>query len=393
VIHATLAVAGTLLILVSLPGSIELALLTLSGILPLKRNLPQRQSTLGQVRRFAVLIPAHNESRHIASSVQGLTRCVLPETLAELNIVVVADNCTDDTAAVARGVGGRVLERTDETRLGKGYALQFGFDHLLAEGFDAVLVIDADTIVETNLLVEVLGVLARGADGVQTRYGVLNPEASIRTRLMNIALMAFNVLRPRGRERLGLSVGILGNGFALTAATLAAVPYDAHSVVEDLEYGLRIVRSGRKIAFADGTTVRGMMPNTGLGVETQRARWEGGRFRMIFENVNALVRELLHGRLAVAEPLLELLLLPLAFHTTLLAATILVPFSPARIYASIGFFLLSFHICAAIMVGRGSWRDFGALLAAPAYTIWKLRMLPKILHSASFDTRWVRTDR
>ena len=72
--------------------------------------------------------------------------------------------------------------------------------------------------------------LGSGADAVQCRYGVLNAGDSLRTRLMNVALLAFNVLRPRGRDRLGFSAGILGNGFALRAETLATVPYVARSV-------------------------------------------------------------------------------------------------------------------------------------------------------------------
>ena len=392
-IHAGAAFAGIVLILLSIPGSIELALLTFSGILPARRDVRSGDAPLSPMRKLVAVIPAHNESLNIANSALSLARCVRPKTLAGFDIVVIADNCTDDTAEVARGAGARIIERTDETRRGKGYALQYGFERLLAEGFDAVIVIDADTVVEPNLLVEVVRSLEGGADGVQTRYGVLNPGASIRTRLMNTALMAFNVLRPRGRERLGLSVGIFGNGFALTSATLAAVPYDAHSVVEDLEYGLRIVKSGRRIAFADGTTVRGMMPSSGSGVETQRTRWEGGRFRMIAQNVPGLAREVLNGRLALVEPLLELLLLPLAFHAMLLVATATVPFEPARIYALIAFVLLGFHICAGIGVGGGNWRDFAALMAAPPYVLWKLTMVSKILKSASFDTPWMRTER
>ena len=243
--------------------------------------------------------------------------------------------------------------------------MRYGFDRLAAETFDAFLVIDADTIVEPNLLTEVVRLLEAGADGVQTRYGVVNPEASIRTRLMNTALMAFNVLRPRGRERLGLSVGILGNGFALTSATLAAVPYDAHSVVEDLEYSLRIVRSGRRIEFADSTTVRAMMPSAGRGVETQRVRWEGGRFSMIAQNAPGLVREIVNGNLELIEPLLDLLLLPLAFHVVLLTAAAAIPFALTRLYALIALILVAFHICAGIIVGGGGWRDFAALMAAP----------------------------
>ena len=340
-----------------------------------------------------MVIPAYNEALNIAVSVASIGRCIRPPGLAGFAVVVIADNCTDATATIAQAAHAQVIERFDPIRRGKGYALQYAFEWLAAEVFDAFLVIDADTVVEPNLLTEVVRLLETGADGVQARYGVLNPHASIRTRLMNTALMAVNVLRPRGRDRLGLSVGILGNGFALRAATLAAVPYDAHSVVEDLEYSLRIARSGRRIAFADVTTVRGMMPSGGPGVATQRARWEGGRLAMIRQNVPALVRDVISGRPASLEPLLDLLLLPLAFHAVLLIAALAIPFAPARIYALGGFMLLGFHLCAAIVVGGGDWRDLAALLAAPLYTLWKLSMVTRILKSASIDTPWMRTER
>lgn len=392
-IHASIAAAGTLLILLSLPGSLEIALLTVAGILPARRRFRSGGTPRMVIRRVAVVIPAHDEALNIGASVSSLSRCARPAGLDLLATVVMADNCTDDTAKVARAAGARVIERFDESLRGKGFALQYGFDRLSAEGFDAFLVIDADTIVEPNLLVEVVGLLEGGADGVQTRYGVLNPEASVRTRLMNTALMAVNVLRPRGRDRLGLSAGVLGNGFALTSATLAAVAYDAHSIVEDLEYSLHIVRSGRRIAFADRTTVRGAMPAAGRGVGTQRVRWEGGRLRMIFQHVPQLARDVLGGRLALIEPLLDLLLLPLAFHAILLTATAAIPFAPARIYALTAFAIVGCHVCAAVVIGGGDWRDLAALLAAPAYALWKLKLIVKIFKAASIETPWVRTER
>ena len=379
--------------LLSLPGSIEIALLTLAGVLPARRRLRSVATRQRLIRKIAVVIPAHDEALNIGASVGSLSRCARPADLDLLATVVIADNCSDETAKLAQAAGARVIERVDETLRGKGFALQYGFDRLCAEWFDAFLVIDADTIVEPNLLVEVVGLLEGGADGVQTRYGVLNPEASVRTRLMNTALMAVNVLRPRGRERLGLSAGVLGNGFALTSSTLEAVPYDAHSVVEDLEYSLHIVRSGRRIAFADRTTVRGAMPAAGPGVGTQRARWEGGRLRMAVQNVPRLAREVAGGRLALVEPLLDLLLLPLAFHAILLVATAAIPFAPARIYALIAFAIVGCHICAAIVIGGGDWRDLAALLAAPAYALWKLKIIVKIFKAASIETPWVRTER
>lgn len=388
-----MAIVGTLVVLLSLPGTLELALLTFAAVLPKRGDRLDSPGSRPPIRKLAVIIPAHNESLNIATTVLSISACECPALLSHWQIVVVADNCTDDTAFVAQQAGARVMARCDDTRRGKGYALQFAFERLTAEGVDVFLVIDADTVVETNLLKEVCRLCEEGADGVQTRYGVLNPTTSIRTRLMNTALMAVNVLRPRGRQRVGLSVGILGNGFALTAATLTAVPYDAHSVVEDLEYGLRLAIAGRHIQFADGTTVRGLMPSVGRGVETQRARWEGGRFRMLKHCAPQLVRQVLHQRLDLIEPLLDLLLLPLALHVVLLAAAGAIPFPPARLYALCAGSLVGLYLSAAIVIGGGDWRDLAALFAAPFYILWKLKLLPKIIRSASRETPWTRTER
>src|SRR5271154_4865379 len=150
---------------------------------------------------------------------------------------------------------------------------------------------------------------------------------------MNVAFMAFNVLRARGRERLGLSAGICGNGFGLSRATLLAIPYETHSLVEDLDYHLRIVEAGRRISFADRTGVRAEMPTGGRGAATQRARWEGGRLRTVVENLPRLLAGAGSRKTRSCTPALELLLLPLAFHVSLLAMTVLVPFVLARMYA------------------------------------------------------------
>jgi cellulose synthase/poly-beta-1,6-N-acetylglucosamine synthase-like glycosyltransferase len=210
---------------------------------------------------------------------------------------------------------------------------------------------------------------------------------------MNVAFMAFNVLRARGRERMGLSVGIFGNGFGLTKNTLEAVPYDSHSIVEDLDYHLQLVQAGRKIVFAEGTQVRGEMPAGGRGASTQRARWEGGRLRTAIQNLPRLLAGVVAGKLRLIEPALEMLLMPLAFHVTLLGLTALMPFGIARIYALFGLALVAVHVVAGILVGGGDWRDFGALLWAPFYVAWKLAALPKTLQSARSVAPWIRTDR
>ena len=194
---------GALLALMTVPGTVELLLVTIGGILPPRNASPSTNTAGSTPQRLAVVVPAHNEEGGIHRCVLSLRAC---EPLGEyFSIVVVADNCTDATAARAQAAGARVLERHDLQKRGKGYALDFAFNILLAEGIEAVVVVDADTVVDANLLREFRRLFASGAQAIQVRYRVQNPQASLRTRLMNVALLAFNLLRLRGRERWGLS--------------------------------------------------------------------------------------------------------------------------------------------------------------------------------------------
>jgi len=210
---------------------------------------------------------------------------------------------------------------------------------------------------------------------------------------MRVAGGAFNVLRPRGRDRCGLSAGLYGNGFALSAATLQAVPYSSVSVVEDLEYHLALLRAGKKVRFADVTTVYGDMPGSGAGVNTQRARWEGGRLRMIMKNAPQLAGEVLRGRFVFLEPCLDLLLLPLAFHVTLLLIMATTPSSTIRGLALLSLGLVGVHLFVGIRVIGGGLPDVAALLGAPFYIVWKLLLIPKLIAGSRSSSAWVRTER
>jgi cellulose synthase/poly-beta-1,6-N-acetylglucosamine synthase-like glycosyltransferase len=374
---------------ITLPGSVELLMLTVASLLPGRR----RSSTQlpSSPWRVAVVVPAHNEEAGIASCVQSLLRADRADM--DVTIYVIADNCTDNTALVAKTAGATVLQRTNPIERGKGYALHFAFMHLETIGFDCVLVVDADTEVAPNFISATAGAMRDGAEAVQARYLVRNLQESMRTRLMGLALRAFNVVRPLGREHLGLSAGIFGNGFGLRRDTLQTVPYLASSVVEDLEYHLALVRSGRRVTFLNETTVYGEMPVRGKGVETQRSRWEGGRLRMLTENSPALLRDVLRGRLKLLEPLLDLLLLPLAFHVTLLVVAIASPLPIVRDIGLAGAAIVLLHLVAAIVVGGGSWRDAGTLAVAPFYVLWKLMLIPSLVRNARTNNAWVRTSR
>lgn len=370
------------------PGTLELMLVTAGGLLPARR--PGRASIV--LRRMAVVVPAHDEEKNVARTVESLREARHP---CPVEILVIADNCSDDTARVAREAGATVIERDDPDNRGKGYALELAFERLFYAypDLDAVMVVDADTSVAPNFFEACASWFSAGADAVQCRYTVRNADESTRTRLMNVALMAFNVLRPRGRSRFGLSAGILGNGFGLSRACLERVPYGARSVVEDLEHHLELVRDGMRVDFVDDAWVKADFPVGERGADTQRARWEGGRFRMVREHAPRLLGDIVRGRVRMAEPLLELLLMPLAMHVGVLGVTLFVPFLPTQLAAAFGLSVVGAHVGAALLVGRAEAGDLLALLRAPMYVAWKLKLLPKIADAARTDQEWVRTAR
>jgi cellulose synthase/poly-beta-1,6-N-acetylglucosamine synthase-like glycosyltransferase len=264
---------------------------------------------------------------------------------------------------------------------------------LLRENYAVFIVVDADTRVEPNLLLAMAPLFIEGADAAQSRYLASNPDVTMRTRLMHVAWLAYNILRLRGREYWGCSVNILGNGFALARESLENVPFDADSIAEDLDYHIRFVESGRRVRFCEATTVWAPAPATGAVASAQRTRWEGGRFRMIKERLPTLLRGIGRGNWRLVEPALDLLLLPLAFQVLLFIAMALLPWSPARLLGLVGLGIVTVHVIAAMVIGRAGPNYWLALASAPFYILWKLTLGKRLIAAASKNAAWVRTER
>ena len=380
---------GFLAVFLTLPGTLEILFLNLGGLIrPKNKKIPE---TLQTSLRVAVVVPAHNEEDGIQRTVRSLLAC--PGVGGQDPLVVVADNCTDATASKAREAGAKVFERSQPDQRGKGYALQFAFEKVLREDVDAVLVIDADTLVEPTLVAECKRLFVRGADGVQVRYLTMSRDQTFRSRLVQLAVLAFNHLRPQARQWWGISVGILGNGFALTRATLQEVPFQASGITEDLEYHLALVKAGRRIQFTDATTVRSDIPTSPGGATDQRARWEGGRYRLMIERIPGLLLEILKGQWRLLEPLFELLLLPLSFHVLLLAVALLVGPSSARLYGIAALGVVAGHVVLALRKSGGKGIEVFTLMGLPGYLLWKIMMIPMFGKMAKKHARWVRTER
>lgn len=360
-----------------------IVLLTLASFLPAQ---PEKESQ--QPRRIVVLVPAHNESLLIADTVADVLKQRYPQD--RFGLLVIADNCSDDTAEKAGAGGAKVLLRSGNP--GKGQALHDALLLLLGEDWDAFLVMDADSHLHPDTLMRLDRMLENGAKAVQIRYGVLNPGDAIRTRIMELTIASFFALRPRGRTAMGMSSGIFGNGFCLSREVVERVPYLAHSIVEDIEYHLHLLKAGYKVAFADQVWVKAQMPMGGRGSEVQRVRWERGRLKMIRHYAPGLLRRAVKGDLLALDGLLDVIMPP----GSVIALSILPPLilgSPVQKGLSLALVLALFLHYVIAAWRYGSVRSLPRLaLYVPWYVIWKTYIVIFSLITER-ELGWIRTDR
>ena len=345
--------------------------------------------------RFDVIVPAHNEEGEIAATVRSLRSVDYPSDL--YRVLVVADNCTDGTAAAARAAGADVLVRDDRERRGKGYALAYAFSRSLADGVArAIVVVDADTLVSKNLLAAFAVRFARGASVVQADYGVRNPESSWRTRLMTIALAAFHGVRSTARERLGLSCGLRGNGMGFSRTVIERHPPGAFSIVEDLEYGLQLGYAGVRVEYVDEATVLGYMAVSDGAAGTQRRRWERGRQALVRQHVPQLLAQAWRTRdVRLVDLALDLLVPPLGQLSMVIAVGLAIsgiaglPVATALWGAALaGIVVYVLRGWALSGVGIAGLAD---LMWAPVYVAWKLML--RVRDKGREPKEWERTIR
>ena len=402
-----ISLIGLCALLLAMPGCFYLTVLTVAALFPgnlqhpslitrsSKFNLKRRnewiapeetteEALLSASLHVVILIPAHNEAASIGRTLQSLA----PQLSADRNthVVVIADNCTDDTAQLARNHGASVLERHDPDRRGKGHALQFGFAAFTDA--DWFIVIDADTDVAPGFVCAMRQAMRGAAGALQCRYRVRDALAHPRATLADIALAAWNVVRLRGRSTLGLSVGILGNGFALSQRVLQSVPFRAGSIVEDVEYHHSLIHFGWRVHWVDQAQVEGEMPARRNAASAQRARWEGGRLRLLLQVGPGLARKIISGQMRWIDPLADLLLWPLAWQVCLLALAWLCGGRATALVAMLGMLVLALHVLLAMWVIRAGPAHWRALLGVPAYIIWKLSLTLKTWRAAHRDAPW-----
>ncbi len=229
------------------------------------------------VKRFAIFVPAHNEEAVIGNIVSNLKDLNYPEDSYKL--YVIADNCTDNTAAIARGAGANVLERFDDNDRGKGYALKWAFDKVLCGDdceYDAVVIFDADNLISRNFLRVMNNKLCDGQKVIQGYIDSKNPSDSWITTSYSIAFWSSNRLFQCARSFLGMSCEIGGTGFCMDVKVLKQVGWHAECLVEDLEFTMKLMLNNIKVGWAHEAVVYDEKPLDLRQSWRQRRRWMQG---------------------------------------------------------------------------------------------------------------------
>jgi cellulose synthase/poly-beta-1,6-N-acetylglucosamine synthase-like glycosyltransferase len=353
--------------------------------------------------RLTVLVPAHNEEGLVGRCVDSLIGQIYPAGL--VRIVVIADNCADATADEAIAAGARVMVRTDPTHAGKGRALRWAMDVLLAapDPPDGFVIVDADSVAAPGLLAALAQTLASGAAAAQADYTVLaDAHTAAGDQLRELAVLLYNRTRNLGRAAAGLPSALLGNGMLLSRELLEAHPWSAFSAVEDLEFGTRCRIEGIHPRFVSQQGVQGPLPSgyrAGLG---QRLRWEGGRFHVAKRLAAPLIaRFMRHPDLATLDAFLELMVPPLSIAVIVSAAGLLTSVAAAfvGVAAPFAFFiwalcavLAAVHVLIGLKAAGASRGAYWALAALPGFLAWKIGVYLRLLRG--FDTnRWERSIR
>jgi cellulose synthase/poly-beta-1,6-N-acetylglucosamine synthase-like glycosyltransferase len=348
--------------------------------------------------RIAVLVPAHNEAAGIAGTLDNIKG----QLQSGDRLLVVADNCSDDTANIAATNGAEVSIRFDATRIGKGYALDWGLRQLEQDPPNIVIVLDADCRL-TPFAIDHLASACQQTDRpVQALYLMTAPPGSgINHQVAEFAWRVKNLVRPLGLAALGLPCQLMGTGMAFPWAVIRSVDLGSGHIVEDLKLGLDLARAGCPPLFCPAAQVTSTFPTSAEASKKQRQRWEHGQLALVGTTAIPLLLEAIRRRnLGLLILVFDLLVPPLSLFVVALVATVLA----SALLAFFGQDLLPLTIGASGLIVFGlavvlAWMAYGrSVLPAKSLALIPSYLLTKASHYASVlrtgrTVEWVRTDR
>lgn len=381
--------------------SLYLGVLTLSASLNARR--PVRWSGAYSTK-FVICVPAHDEESVVGDTVRALVQQRYPTSMYEVHVV--ADNCTDETPSLAAAAGATVHIRHDTQNPGKGAALNWLRDQLAHAEFDALVIVDADTVADPEMLSALDRAFSEGAVAVQGYYGVKSPGSSAAVSFRYVALACRHHLRPLGRNRIGASCGLYGNGMAFRADVIGDRRWSNH-LVEDAELQIDLLLDGHIVTYAPDAVLWAEMPTTTEASRTQNERWELGRLQLARASIPSLLRRVLGGgrlpRRTYADAALDQLTPPLSVIALLDIAVLGLGLLEAavrprrRCNAVLASGLLSsailiLHVLIALRLVRAPREVYRSLRSAPRFVAWKLLLMARIIRRPE-TVSWARTRR
>ena len=346
--------------------------------------------------RIAVLIPAHNEAAQIALVIEEVQKQLLDNDL----LLVIADNCQDNTAEIAHLAGATVIERINKTERGKGYALEHGLQYLQDDSPEVVVFLDADCIVYPNALSNISCLARDTGRPVQAKY--LMEQANnpgLTERISTLAIQIKNRVRFLGLKILGAHCLLTGSGMAFPWSVINQVSLAGAINADDMKLTVDLALINILPMYCEEALVMGrLMENQ--DAQSQRTRWEHGHIQMILAEVPRLLKAFFQQRrlallilaLDIAVPPMSLLVMLWVVMTAIATlATRVGAFSlPALMLGVTGLGLL----CVLLLI----WSKFGRedlslkdLIAIPFYIIGKIAIYLKFLVNP--QSRWLKTER
>lgn len=345
--------------------------------------------------RIGVVIPAHNEQEIVAATVAAVR-----SELRDIDrVVVVADNCDDETAARARADGAVAIERKDDERRGKGYALQFGVDHLRGDPPDTVVFIDADCRPAPGAIARIAARADYLNRPVQALYLMNAPEgAGAKSRVSAFAWLLMNRVRMSGLQQLSGATRLTGSGMAFPWTLISSVDLASGEIVEDLALTVKLIEAGEPPFLDLGAIVTSELARSDAGATTQRARWEHGSIRMALRMIPRLLTNGLKGDGKSLAMAFDLAAPPLTLLAGAVAAMIALGVVAALFGAAsllkLSLWSLGFFAGAVVLAWHAYGRDAlpaSELKAIGEYLFSKLRVYGA--EGRKSAERWTRTDR
>jgi cellulose synthase/poly-beta-1,6-N-acetylglucosamine synthase-like glycosyltransferase len=349
--------------------------------------------------RTVILVPAHDEEGQI----EGTVAALLADLPPRVSILVIADNCNDQTAALATRAGALAIERRDPSRVGKGHAISFALQHLDADPPEVVILVDADCRVSRGGLSILARRAARLGRPVQAEYLIAAPrDASPLVVVGALAILVRNRVRPRGLRWLGLPCHLTGSGMAFPWLVLRHAPETGSNLVEDLVMGIELALRGQPAESCPGVQISSDLPQGSAAGLRQRRRWEHGQLDTLVKYVPRLIAAgVARRRPALVGLGLDLLVPPLALLVILQGTMLALALGAALVHAT-SFVPATLAAAGIAAVGSAvavSWVAFGRqtlplrqVVFAPVYLLWKVPLYLALLVKGK-QKRWERTAR